>query len=142
MEDTWWSRALPVLDAAVKLFQTQDFVYVDDLAAATGFEVEDVARALLDMRYEFVSEVQSMGPMDRWCITGVSPAARRAVGQWPTPENVVDRLAEAFTAAAEHEPDAERRSKLRAVGGFMAETGRALAADVIAKVIGQHTGQG
>ncbi|MGE5136762.1 MAG: hypothetical protein ACM32E_28180 [Gemmatimonadota bacterium] len=140
MEDTWWSRDLPVLDATVKLFQRQDFVEVGELARATGFEVTDVAQALLDMRYVYVSEIQSMGPKDQWCITGVTAKARRAVGQWPTPENVVARLAEAFTAAAEQEPDSERRSKLRAVGGFLAETGKDFAAEVVAKVIGQHTG--
>src|SRR6516165_10828232 len=103
MEDTWWSRDLPVLDAAVQLFQEQDFVEAGELARATGFDVKDVARALRDMQGHYVGQIQSMGDMDRWCITEVTPEARRAVGQWPTPENVVDRLAEAFTAAAEHE---------------------------------------
>ena len=105
MEDTWWSRDLPVLDAAVQLFQEQDFVEAGELARATGFDVKDVARALRDMQGHYVGQIQSMGDMDRWCITEVTPEARRAVGQWPTPENVVDRLAQAFTAAAEHEPD-------------------------------------
>lgn len=140
MEDTWWSRDLPVLDAAVGLFQDKDFVEVGDLAGETGFEPKDVARALLDMRYVYVSEIQSMGDMDQWCITGVTPAARRAVGQWPTPENVVARLAEAFIAAAEQEPDSERRGKLRAVGGFLADTGKDFAAEVVAKVIAHQIG--
>ena len=140
MEDTWWSRDLPVLDAAVELFQEQDFVEAGELARVTGFEVKDVARALRDMQGHYVGQIQSMGDMDRWCITEVTPEARRAVGQWPTPENVVDRLAEAFTAAAEQEPDPERRSKLRAVGGFLAETGKDFAAEVVAKVIAHQTG--
>lgn len=38
LEDTWWSRDLPVLDAAVELFEDEDFVEVRDLAEATGFE--------------------------------------------------------------------------------------------------------
>ena len=140
MEDTWWSRDLPVLDAAVQLFQEQDFVEAGELARATGFDVKDVARALRDMQGHYVGQIQSMGDMDRWCITEVTPEARRAVGQWPTPENVVDRLAEAFTAAAEHEPDTERRSKLREVGGFLAETGKDFAAEIVAKVIAHQTG--
>ncbi len=74
------------------------------------------------------------------CITEVTPAARRAVGQWPTPENVVARLAEAFSAAAEHEPDRERRGKLRALGSFLGETGKDFAAEVVAKVIVHQTG--
>lgn len=102
--------------------------------------MDDVAQALLDMRHEYVSEIQSMGPKDQWCISGVTPEARHAVGQWPTPENVVDRLAEAFATAAEEEQDSERRSKLRAVGSFLGESGRDLAAEIVAKVIAHQTG--
>ena len=140
LEDTWWSRDLPVLDAAVKLFQSKDFVEVGDLARSTGFEPEDVARALRDMRGVYVGEIQGMGDMERWCITEVTPEARRAVGQWPTPENVVGRLAEAFSKAAEHEPDPERRGKLRTVGSFLGDTGKDFAAEVVAKVIARQTG--
>ena len=99
-----------------------------------------MARALRDMQGHYVGQIQNMGDMDRWCITEVTPEARRAVGQWPTPENVVDRLAEAFTAAAEHELDTERRSKLREVAGFLAETGKDFAAELVAKVIAHQTG--
>jgi hypothetical protein len=140
MEDTWFSRDLPVLDAAVQLFQSKDYVQVRDLAEATGFEIGDVARSLLDMRGVYVSGIGSMGDQANWDISYVTPEARRAVGQWPTPENVVARMAEAFSAAAEREPDPERKSKLRAFGDFLGETGKAVAAEVIAKVIGQHTG--
>jgi hypothetical protein len=124
------------------LFQQEDFVYVDEIAKETGFEVKDVARALRDMQGVFVGQIQSMGDMERWCITEVTPEARRAVGQWPTPENIVARLAEAFSAAAEHEPGAERKGKLRAVGSFLADTGRDFAAEVVAKVIVRQTGMG
>jgi hypothetical protein len=140
MEDTWWSRDLPVLDAAVQLFQTQDFVEVGELAQATGFDAETVGRSLMDMRYVYVSEVQGMGPTEQWCITGVTAEARQAVGQWPTPENVIDRLAQAFSAAAEHEPDPERKGMLRTVGGFLAGTGKDIATEVAAKVILHQAG--
>jgi hypothetical protein len=33
-----------------------------------------------------------MGDVGRWYVRSVTPAGRRAVGQWPTPENVVTRL--------------------------------------------------
>jgi hypothetical protein len=97
VESTWWNRDLPVLDAAVRLFQEQDFVEVRDLARETGLDPNDVAHALLDMRYEYVSEVQSMGDKEDWSIDGVTAAARRAVGQWPTPANIVASLAVAFS---------------------------------------------
>lgn len=142
MESTWWTRDLLILDAAVQLFQTQDFVEVGELAKATGFEPEVVARSLFDMRYRYVSEVQSMGPKEQWCITDVTPEARQAVGQWPTPENVVDSLAQAFTVAAEHEPDPERKGMLRTVGSFLAGTGKDIATEVASKVILHQAGIG
>ncbi|HUY51689.1 MAG TPA: hypothetical protein VMV92_39310 [Streptosporangiaceae bacterium] len=140
MEDTWFSRDLPVLDAAVKLFQSKDFVEVRDLAGATGFEIDDVAQALPDMRYVYVSEIQTMGEKADWPIGDVTPDARRAVGQWPTPENVVARLAEEFSAAAEQEPDPEQRSRLRAVASVLADTGKGIAIQVVSKVIEHKTG--
>jgi hypothetical protein len=142
MESTWWTRDRPVLDAAVRRFQEEDFVYVRDLASDTGIPVKDVARALLDMRYEYVGEVQSMGDQEGWCITEVTPEARRAVGQWPTPENVVASLAVAFSTAADNEQDAERRGKLKSIAGFLADTGKDLAAEIVAKVIARQTGMG
>jgi hypothetical protein len=140
VEDTWWSRDLPVLDAAVRLFEDKDFVEVGDLARETGFDPKDVARALTAMQGVYTGKLQGMGDLDRQCITEVTPAARQAVGQWPTPENVVARLADAFSAAAEHEPDPERRGKLRAVGSFLADTGKDFAAEVVAKVIAHQIG--
>ena len=122
------------------LLQQQDFVYVKDLARETGFEAEDIGGALRDMQGVFVGQIMSMGDMEQWCITEVTPDARRAVGQWPTPESVVARLAEAFSAAAEHEPDPERRGKLRALGSFLGDTGKDFAAEVVAKVIAHQTG--
>jgi hypothetical protein len=133
---------LPVLEAAVRLFQVQDFVYVSDLVRETGLQVDDVARSLLDMRYEYVGEIQSMADKNRWCITEVTPEARRAVGQWPTPENVVASLAVAFDTAAEQEPDPVRKGKLRSIGSFLADTGKDLAAEIVAKVITRQTGLG
>lgn len=125
VEDTWWSRDLPVLDAAVKLLEGKAMAEVGDIARETGFDAEDVARALNAMQGVYIGKLQGM-----------------AVGQWPTPENVVERLAEAFGEAAGQEHDPERRSKLRAVAGFLGGTGKDLAMDVVAKVIAIHLGQG
>ena len=62
------------------------------------------------------------------------------MGQWPTPENVVARLAEAFSAAAEHKPDPARRGKLRTVGSFLDDTRKDFAAEIVAKVIAHQVG--
>jgi hypothetical protein len=83
---------------------------------------------------------KTMGDVEGWFVKTVTPQARCAVGQWPTPESVVDRLAEAFGAAAELERDPERRGKFRALANFLGEAGRDFAAEVVAKVIVRQTG--
>jgi hypothetical protein len=90
----------------------------------------------------YVDLQKTMGDPSRWFVKAVTPKARQAVGQWPTPENVVARLAEAFAAAAGQERDPERRGKLRAIAGFLGETGKDFAAEVVAKVISRQTGMG
>jgi hypothetical protein len=42
--------------------------------------------------------------------------------------------------AAEQEPDPERRSKLRSIASFLADTGKDFAAEIVAKVIAHQTG--
>jgi hypothetical protein len=143
MEDTWWTRDLPVLDVVVRLREDYShFPEVIDIARETGFSTEDVARALVSMNGPFVSLELTGGGAERWFVKAVTPAARQAVGQWPTPENVVARLAEAFSEAAGQEQDPERRGKLRAVASFLRETGKDFAAEVVAKVIARQAGMG
>ena len=60
-----------------------------------------------------------VNPAARSLCSDLDVTPRQAVGQWTTPENVVARPAEAFSAAAEQEPDPERRGKLRAVASAL-----------------------
>jgi hypothetical protein len=142
MDDTWWRRDLPVLDAAVRLLQDHDLPEAADIARETGFGIEDVARSLADLDGTYVDLQKTMGDAGRWFVRAVTPGARQAVGQWPTPENVVARLADAFGAAAEQEQNPERRGRLRAIAAFLGETGKDFAAEVVAKVITRQTGMG
>jgi hypothetical protein len=80
MDDTWWSRDLPVLDVVVRLRENHDFPDVVDIARETGFDAEDVARALADMDGRYVDLQKTMGDVDRWFVKAVTPEARRAVG--------------------------------------------------------------
>jgi hypothetical protein len=144
VEDTWFSRDLPVLDAVVTLLDQPGSIMaqVREIAAHAGMDEFEVARALeaMDGTYVDFEQFATGGRPGSWRVRRVSADARRAVGQWPTPENVVARLAEAFSAAAEREPDPDRRGKLRAIGGFLADTGKDFAAEVVAKVVARHTG--
>jgi len=98
MEDTWASRDLPVLDAAVRLLEDKFDVRVRDIAAETGFDVNTVAQALDALEGPYVVEVRkSLGPdPSSWYIMNVTAEARQAVGQsgprrnpwsnaWPRP---------------------------------------------------------
>jgi hypothetical protein len=143
VRDTWVSRELPVLDAAVSLLDEGiDFPEATDIAERSGLDVKDVARALLALRGEYVDLLQSMGDPGGWAVREVTSAARRAVGQWPSPEGVVDALAEAFGSAAEQEPDSEKKGRLRQVGSFLSGTGRDVATEVVSKVILRSAGMG
>jgi hypothetical protein len=146
MEDTWVSRDMPVLDAVVRLLDEGRFaVTVADIAAATGLDPKTVDRALVALHGPYVSDYTQFatgGIPDSWRVSRVTAAARQAVGQWPTAESLATRLAEAFTEAADQEKDPERKSRLRQLASFLGETGKDLAAEVIAKVIMRQTGMG
>jgi hypothetical protein len=64
------------------------------------------------------------------------------VGQWPTPDSLVDQLAAAFESAADAEPDPGRKGRLRQVAGFLGTTGHDVATEVVSKVIMRSLGVG
>jgi hypothetical protein len=142
VKDTWVPRDFPVLDAAVSLLEEMDMPKVADIAQRTGFSTADVALALEDMDGEYVDLQMTMGDPGSWSVRAVTPAARRAVGQWPTAESLTAALAEAFDDAAEHEQDPAKKGRLRLVADFLADTGRDMAAEVVAKVILRQAGMG
>ena len=77
---------------------------------------------------------------DSWYVTEVTGTARQTVGQWPTAETMARRLAAAFAEAADAEQDPERKSRLRQIASFLGETGKDLAAEIMAKVILRQSG--
>jgi hypothetical protein len=119
MADTWESRDLPILRAAVELYdQTGRNPGAGELGAACGFDSETVQRALRALyREPFFEEgltdwggtIQAVGPP--------TSAALRITGQWPSPEVQLERLIAAFEAAAadESRPE-EERSRAKQVG--------------------------
>jgi|SRR5215469_5241259 len=100
MDDTWATRDLPVLDAVVRLLEGKPEVSMADIAAKTGLELDAVGRALMALEGPYVSNIsKSWGfPPSGWRVSAVTPDARRAIGQWPTPESIVDQLADGGAA--------------------------------------------
>jgi hypothetical protein len=129
---------MPVLNSVVELLGHSYMVTVSDIAARTGLELAEVARSLDAMDPTFVDfrKTETGGDPTFWYVNRVTPEARRAVGQWPTPEGLVDRLVQAFNNAADHEEDAERHYQLRQAAGLLGETVRDVAVKVAATITG------
>lgn len=66
--------------------------------------------------------------------------ARRAVGAWPTPESIADRLISALDEAADREPDPERKGWLRKTAAYLGNAGRDLAVEIGATAINRQMG--
>jgi hypothetical protein len=142
VEDTWVSRDLPVLDATVALLENSPLVDVADIAGRAGFTMAETGRALQAMEGVYVNLAMSMGGPESWSVQGVTPAARQAVGQWPSAENLITRLVEGLNVAAEHEANPERKSRLRQAAALLGGTVRDIATDIAAQVIGRSMGLG
>jgi hypothetical protein len=144
VEDTWAARELPVLNAAVALLEHSYMVTVSDIAGRTGLDQADVARSLdaLDPVYVDFRKTETGGDPTFWYVHKVTPEARQAVGQWPTAESLIDRLARAFSAEAEREEDIERQYQLRQAAGLLAETVHDVAVRVAAAITGPSGGSG
>lgn len=112
MDDTWFGRDLPVLDAVVRLYDEGDtLIKASEVVSATGFDEQVVQQALRALRtgdyFEKVSASWGSGVM---AVSTPTAAARRAVGAWPTAEVVVQRLVEALESASNDDarPEEER----------------------------------
>jgi hypothetical protein len=147
VHDTWASRDLPVLCATVAMLEDSYLVTVADLAARTSLDEPTVARALeaLDPGYVDFRKTTTGGDPKFWYVLKVTPDARRVVGQWPTPETLVDRMTEELSAAARAEQDAERQGLItyaaRLIGDTLREPMVRVAREVLGPVFGD-TGSG
>lgn len=138
VEDTWGARDVPVLNAAVALLEQSYMVTVSDIAERTGLELAGVARSLeaMDPTYVDFRKTETGGDPRFWYVYKVTPAARQKVGQWPTAESLVDRLATAFSEAADRETDPDQQERLRMAARLVGDTVRPAAIEVAASVVG------
>ena len=146
MDDTWINRELPILVALVTRFDDPavDQVRPAEVIDLTGLDGNAVLRgltALCEARPAYL-EFVPVGDETRApaIITGITSIARRAVGAWPSPESMVDRLVEALTRAAEQEPDLERKSKLHQTALWLGGVLRDVAVQTVGTVVGRQIG--
>lgn len=128
--DTWTDRDLPVLSAAVEIYdQTGELAQTSDLMRACGFDAATVQRALRSLAtgpYFVETDMDNSGTV---CIAGPPTAdALRVVGQWPSAQTQLERLIAALQAAADDpaRPD-EDRSRFRQAAAWLGTTASAIA---------------
>ena len=138
MEYTWGPREMPVLNAVVALLEHSYMVTVSDIAERTGLDLAEVAKALdaLDPTYVDFRKTETGGDPRFWYVLKVTPEARQAVGQWPTAESLIDRLAKAFRDASENEDDPERHYQLRQAAGLLESGIRDVAIQIASAITG------
>jgi hypothetical protein len=140
VKDTWGSRDLPVLDAVVTALEDAFRVNAAEVAAATGIPADDVVKAFYALQGTYTGQVQARvgGGPSAFFLGEVTAEARRVVGQWPTAESIIERLAAGMTQAAEDESDPEQKRRLAAVARELGGAAKAIAINVASQILGQH----
>src|ERR1700739_3533940 len=106
IEDTWTNRDLPVLKAVVQIYENtgKEMIRASEVANALGFDEDTTQRALRALyREPYFEEANRAWGGEIVFVGPPTSAALRVAGQWPTPENMVERLIVAFEAAAKGE---------------------------------------
>jgi len=133
MDATWESRELPVLEAIIrdldKVPVTEAWPDAADIAVKTGLDLSDVGAALLALDGQYLTLVRNL-TLSSWHVTAVTPGGRRAVGQWPSAESLVEQLAARINEVAEREADQERRGRLQAVARGLVGVAKEIAVNV------------
>jgi hypothetical protein len=143
MESTWERRDLPVLEAVVRLFDERPEVVsvtIKGIADELGMQSTEVYAAAKALSPTYLTLQEMMAPPEHHRIRGLTDSARRAVGQWPSPEVWVERLVQALREAAEREPDPEKKGRLRAMAEGLGGFARDVAVGVLSGGITQSMG--
>jgi len=140
MQSTWAQRDLPVLNAIVELVEESDppyFFPLSRLASASGLDLDSVRRATsaLEDTYIKVHKLQSGNGVYTYHVVGVTPEARRTVGQWPTADQIARRLVAELELEAAQSQDPEKGSKLQRLADAAKSVGVEVVAAVIAKTL-------
>ncbi|WP_043456605.1 hypothetical protein [Gordonia polyisoprenivorans] len=117
MEDTWTNRDLPVLRAAVRLYDEYDLPpSAEQIEAECGLDDDTVQRALKALYREPFFEKGIVGGGEIRFVGKPTGEAQRVAGMWPSPTTQLERLIAALQAVADDDsrPD-EERSRFRQV---------------------------
>jgi len=147
VDDTWARRDLPVLDAIVSVFDKPDryqmrMPEVVELCRLPEGEVQAALRVLANATPPYISGTGVSGLTYPVIISDVTERARRAVGQWPTPESLVSQVVDGLSEAAAHEPEPGKKRALREAASVLGDTAKDVATEIAAKIIVHAGGMG
>jgi hypothetical protein len=144
MTDMWYQRDLPVLQAIVQLKDENPGQPIPrkQVEGATGFDADTVRRAVHSLADEpYIETDGSLADFHEY-IKRANGNGKRAAEFWPTPDSFTTTVRDAILQAAEQESDPEKRTKLKALGAWLAEGGRDVVTGVISAAIGGAIGAG
>ena len=123
MADTWTSRDLPVLKAIVDIYEEVGMPAItpDQIQQRVGFDDETVYRALRALETEpYFGGAQRDMAGDILVIGPPTSKALRVVGNWPSPEAMLERLVGALEAAGDDPGRTpEERSKFKQAASWL-----------------------
>lgn len=141
--ETWTNRDLPILRATLRRFDAGEaMVDLEDVRVETGLTGDQMWAGIHALRdsyppYLDFSLVGGWGDgLAHGDITSITERARRELGTWPTPENVLESLIQALNAEAETAPE-EEKSRLRAVVDALNGMAQEIAIRVLSDRIGR-----
>lgn len=133
-----------MLTAIVEVFEsTGRAMRPNEIVEQSGLAADQVEAALRALESEdppFISKLERRASGGISLVGLPTGHARRAVGAWPTPESIADRLVSALDEAADHEPDPERKGWLRNTATYLGNAGRDLAIEIGATAINRQMG--
>lgn len=141
---TWDDRDYPVLIAAVKLCQENDYNHTtcDAIVSETGLSKQQVVRAVgnLGQRYLNIKDAHSMASAD-YIITGPTVEGLVAAEIWPSPDALQERFVAALEAMIENTPVGSPKAKklegvLEAVRDLATSSGGSLFGQLMAMSLG------
>ncbi|WP_101788633.1 hypothetical protein [Nonomuraea indica] len=143
---TWETRDLPVLKAIVELADdNQGRAEWSQIAEHTGFEYEVVQKALTALSHENppffrYTDTSTMARREIGLVHSITGHARRTVGTWPTPESLAKQFIDGLEAAAEAEPDEEKRGRLKQMASWAGTTGWSIVLGVAGNAVSKGIG--
>lgn len=144
LPDQWYSRDLLVLRDIAQALAVVPTARVDvlDLADRLGLDVVTVSAITGTLRDAgFIDGIEVGELPGLAAVTHLTPAGRREVGLWPSPETAADRLMAALEQAIERAPDGEQKTRLQKIRDGFLSAGREFLVDVASGVLtGQITG--